>query len=117
MHPTRRLILPGLLALGACSEGPVTRSHTPKLDTKLLDRTFPALAERAAPGLFEHVPWGTDRVMALTRAHAAAAGLRIAELRTVWDVDVEADLRRWEAELPSSGGARPGAGPVGPGSA
>ncbi len=72
---------------------------------------------RAAPALFEHVPWGTDRVMARTRAHAAAAGLRIAELRTVWDVDVEADLRRWEAELPSSGGARPGAGPVGPGSA
>lgn len=52
MHPTRRVILPGLLALGACREGPVTRSHTPKLDTKLLDRSFPELAERAAPGLF-----------------------------------------------------------------
>ncbi len=52
---------------------------------------------RPAPVLFEGMPWGTPRVMALTRSRAEAAGLRVALLRTVWDVDIEADLRRWEA--------------------
>ncbi len=52
---------------------------------------------RPAPELFEGVPWGTPGVMSITRARAAAAGVRLAMLRTVWDVDIEADLRRWEA--------------------
>jgi hypothetical protein len=49
---------------------------------------------RAAPALFEGVRWGGADVMAATRARASDAGLRVALLRTVWDVDVEADLRR-----------------------
>lgn len=56
-----------------------------------------------APTLFEGLPWGTPQVMALTRSRAAAAGLRVALLRTVWDVDVEADLRRWEAGSGTAG--------------
>jgi rSAM/selenodomain-associated transferase 1 len=52
---------------------------------------------RAAPGLFDRMRWGTSDVMATTLARAEHAGLRVALLRTVWDVDVEADLRRWEA--------------------
>ena len=53
---------------------------------------------RPLPSLFEAMPWGTPEVMAVTRARTTAQGLRIALLRTVWDVDVEADLNRWDAE-------------------
>jgi hypothetical protein len=34
----------------------------------------------------------------VTRTRIDAQGLRVATLRTVWDVDVEADLNRWDAE-------------------
>jgi rSAM/selenodomain-associated transferase 1 len=57
----------------------------------------------AAPTLFERMPWGTPQVMALTRTRAEAAGLRVALLRTVWDVDVEADLRGGEASPDGTG--------------
>jgi len=50
------------------------------------------------PLLFERMPWSTDRVAALTAERARAAGLRPAVLRTIWDVDGPADLRRLEAE-------------------
>jgi rSAM/selenodomain-associated transferase 1 len=52
---------------------------------------------RPLPLLFDAVPWGTSEVMAVTRTRIDAQGLRVATLRTVWDVDVEADLRRWDA--------------------
>lgn len=52
---------------------------------------------RPIPGLFDGVDWGSDRVLAATRDRLRAAGARWTELRTVWDVDVEADLRRWTA--------------------
>ena len=44
------------------------------------------------------MPWSTDRVAALTAERARAAGLRLAVLRTIWDVDGPADLRRLEVE-------------------
>jgi uncharacterized protein len=47
---------------------------------------------RPAPMLFEHMPWSTDRVMALTRERLAAAGWRWAERPAVHDIDVPADL-------------------------
>jgi rSAM/selenodomain-associated transferase 1 len=53
---------------------------------------------RPTPTLFESMPWSTAEVADRTRQRAAEAGLRLAWLRTVWDVDVEADLRRWEAQ-------------------
>jgi rSAM/selenodomain-associated transferase 1 len=52
---------------------------------------------RALPTLFSEMPWSTARVMDETRARLAAAGASATELRTVWDVDVEADMKRWEA--------------------
>ncbi|MEI7446264.1 MAG: DUF2064 domain-containing protein, partial [Burkholderiales bacterium] len=52
---------------------------------------------RPIPGLFDGVDWGSDRVLAATRDRLRAAAARWTELRTVWDVDVEADLRRWTA--------------------
>ena len=51
-------------------------------------------ASRAIPSLFEEMPWGTDKVAALTRERAEAAGLRLHELRSVWDVDTPEDYAR-----------------------
>lgn len=51
-------------------------------------------ATRPIPELFEAMPWSTARVAGLTRERAAAAGLGLAELRTVWDVDTPVDHQR-----------------------
>jgi hypothetical protein len=51
-------------------------------------------ARRPLPVLFRDMPWSTPWVASLTRERAAAAGLRLAEIRTVWDVDTPADYRR-----------------------
>ncbi len=51
-------------------------------------------ARRPYPMLFHDIPWGTDRVASLTRDRAHGAGLRLVELRRVWDVDTPADYRR-----------------------
>jgi len=47
--------------------------------------------------LFRDIAWSTDAVMAQTRERASAAGLRVRELETLWDLDVPADLVRWRA--------------------
>jgi uncharacterized protein len=55
---------------------------------------------RPVPALFERVPWGTEWVAALTRERAQREGLRVAELRTIWDVDTPADFERlYSADL------------------
>ena len=51
-------------------------------------------ARECHPSLFDAVPWGSDRVLALTRERAAAAGLLLTELPTSWDLDRPADLER-----------------------
>jgi rSAM/selenodomain-associated transferase 1 len=51
------------------------------------------------PALFADMPWSTDRVMPETRARAHAAGLRVREFETLWDVDLPAQLARLEALL------------------
>ncbi|HEX8664924.1 MAG TPA: TIGR04282 family arsenosugar biosynthesis glycosyltransferase [Beijerinckiaceae bacterium] len=51
-------------------------------------------ARRRLPVLFRDMPWSTPWVASLTRERATAAGLRLAELRAVWDVDTPADYRR-----------------------
>jgi rSAM/selenodomain-associated transferase 1 len=47
----------------------------------------------AAPMLFEGVRWSTPQVMQQTRDSAAAAGLRVAELPPLADIDEPVDLR------------------------
>ena len=47
---------------------------------------------RPAPALFANVAWSTGQVMAMTRQRAAAAGLRLAELPALADIDEPADL-------------------------
>ena len=48
------------------------------------------------PALFEYIPWGTDAVLAATRA--AAGKLTLALLEPLWDVDEVADWRRWRQQ-------------------
>src|SRR3712207_804516 len=51
-------------------------------------------ARRPLPVLFRDMPWSGPWVASLTRERAAAAGLRLAEIRAVWDIDTPADYRR-----------------------
>jgi rSAM/selenodomain-associated transferase 1 len=54
-------------------------------------------ARRGTPRLaqvFRDVPWSTAAVMATTRQRVQEAGLRHAELPTLWDVDEPADWQR-----------------------
>lgn len=51
---------------------------------------------RPAPALFEGIAWGTGRVLAQTLDAAAAAGIRLALLPEVWDVDTAADWARYQ---------------------
>lgn len=44
------------------------------------------------PALFEHVDWGTDRVMEQTRRHAEASGCRLHTLGPFHDIDTPDDL-------------------------
>ena len=57
--------------------------------------------------LFADIPWGSERVLQLTRERLRALKLRYAELATLWDVDSFEDLRRWQrtAELLSGSGS------------
>lgn len=58
-----------------------------------------ALAAPAA-ALFEGMRWGDAGVMQRTRERAAAANLRLKELRTLWDVDRPEDWHRLRREAP-----------------
>jgi rSAM/selenodomain-associated transferase 1 len=51
-------------------------------------------ASRLSRELFDGVSWGTARVLGQTRARIRRLGWRAKELRTVWDVDLPADLAR-----------------------
>ena len=62
------------------------------------DGGYGLIACRAVPSvLLLDMPWGTDRVAELTRERARQYGLRLVELRTVWDVDTPADFERLRA--------------------
>jgi len=65
---------------------------------------------RPLPGIFTAMPWGTAGVMPETRTRLLQEGRRFHELRTVWDVDVQADWERWLAgDHPGGPNARTGA--------
>jgi hypothetical protein len=50
---------------------------------------------RPAPILFEAMPWGTDAVYAETLRRAREAGLTVATLRTLSDIDTAEDWAEW----------------------
>ncbi len=55
---------------------------------------------RMAPELFKEMPWGTDRVFAITMERATALGFSIHVMPTLWDVDSAADLARFREVYP-----------------
>ena len=63
--------------------------------------------ELAAAGhldeLFAGIEWGTGEVAAATRTRVAAAGLQLAELEVLSDVDRPEDLERWLENQPRTG--------------
>jgi glycosyltransferase A (GT-A) superfamily protein (DUF2064 family) len=52
------------------------------------------------PALFAGIAWGTNAVLAETRARVIAHRLALAERPPLWDVDTEVDLARLEREYP-----------------
>jgi len=50
---------------------------------------------RPCPALFEAMPWGTDAVSAETLRRAHDAGLAVATLRTLSDIDTAEDWVQW----------------------
>lgn len=52
---------------------------------------------RPAPALFHAIPWGEERVAALTRDRLAGLGWRWRELPPLWDLDRPEDLDRFRA--------------------
>jgi len=58
-------------------------------------------ARRPHPALFRNIDWGSDRVMAQTRAALRRTQLTWRELAVVWDVDWPADLERLARERPA----------------
>lgn len=103
-------------------------SDLPGLDAAMLRRADAALAEHdavfvpaldggyglvglraAAPMLFDGMRWSTPQVMQHTRERAAAAGLRVAELPPLADIDEPADLRHLPPAWLDGTTARPAA--------
>jgi uncharacterized protein len=54
---------------------------------------------RPVPQIFTDISWGTERVLAQTRARLLSLGLRWDALATLWDVDDAAGLSRLLREL------------------
>jgi len=52
---------------------------------------------RSSLPLFEGINWGTHRVLEQTLARAQAHAVKVARLRTLWDVDTNKDWQRWQA--------------------
>ena len=53
--------------------------------------------QRIVPELFDQMDWGTERVLAESLGRAAKAGLEVAQLEVLTDVDHPEDLPRWAA--------------------
>lgn len=65
------------------------------------DGGYVLLATRVdEPGLFRQVAWGSDSVLAATRANVRRAGLRHVELEALADLDRPADCQRARAIRP-----------------
>ena len=65
------------------------------------DGGYVLIGMRAAqPALFSGIAWGTNTVLAETRARIIEQRLILTEQPPLWDVDTEADLARLEREFP-----------------
>ena len=101
----------GELLLGAGDRALVIGSDTPALTAAHIDEAFAALDQhgvvlgptvdggywciglkRAAPTLFEDIPWSTHEVLTRTLVRAHEAGLRASTVATLDDLDTPHDL-------------------------
>ncbi|MEX0745483.1 MAG: TIGR04283 family arsenosugar biosynthesis glycosyltransferase [Phycisphaeraceae bacterium] len=97
----------------------------PSLDETVLSEAFAALQthdvvigpatdggyyliglRRAVPELFQDIDWGTERVLAQTKAVAKRLGLRVAWLKERADVDEPSDLCVWQSVQQEHGTSR-----------
>lgn len=97
-----------------CRGALIAGADAPDLSAAALDAAFAALEaadlvlapsadggygliglRRPAPGLFEGVAWSTPTVREETLARAARAGLGVALVQPLDDIDTPADLARW----------------------
>lgn len=101
---------PGLTAAGIEQAGDSLARHDAVI-VPALDGGYVLLGLREAPAaLFTDIDWGTDRVLAATRARLEALAWRVDERPAAWDVDRPEDLERvralgghWLAYLDVSG--------------
>ncbi|HZP70846.1 MAG TPA: TIGR04282 family arsenosugar biosynthesis glycosyltransferase [Pseudolabrys sp.] len=111
-----------MLAAAAASAGPVlvigtdcpalSALHLRSAATALLDGTDIVLIpaedggyvligmRKAQPAVFSDIAWGTNTVLAQTRARIIEHRLTLIERPPLWDVDTEDDLARMEREFP-----------------
>ena len=54
---------------------------------------------RHYPELFEDIPWGSERVLALTLQHINSCGLTSALLDVRDDIDTPADYQNWQQRV------------------
>jgi len=52
------------------------------------------------PELFDHIPWGTERVLEHTRTRIKKYNIGYQELKQQWDLDTPEDLARYRALSP-----------------
>lgn len=107
-----------MLAAVAAGVKVVVGSDVPALDAGYVEEALATLARADAvlgpvedggycligmnephPELFRSIEWSTDTVVEQTLSRAAAAGLNVALLDTLWDVDDYADYVRWRKRL------------------
>lgn len=107
-----------MLAAVAAGVKVVVGSDIPALDASYVEEALAKLARADAvlgpvedggycligmnephPELFRSIEWSTDTVMEQTLRRAAAAGIDVALLDTLWDVDDYADYVRWRKML------------------
>jgi len=107
-----------------CTAAVIVGADGPDVSSADLDAAFEALAaadavvapaadggygliglSRPAPDLFSGIAWSTPAVLEQTLARAASAGLRVATLRALDDIDTAADLARWIGRRAAEDGA------------
>ena len=107
-----------LAAVVAAARKVVVGSDIPALDAAYVEAALARLARADAvlgpvedggycligmnepyPELFRSIEWSTDSVVDQTLRRAATAGIEVALLDTLWDVDDYADYVRWRKML------------------
>ncbi len=61
---------------------------------------FSSACAQSQPAIFAGIAWGTNTVLAETRARIIEQRLALIEQPPLWDVDTEDDLARLEREYP-----------------